>query len=222
MGTWSFGYDQLNRLTTAQNTALPPASTPSVPTPSWGEYFCWAYDSFGNRTAQQNSNAVFASGAGTCSTDGTLYQNIWMTFNSQNQTATTNAAEIGTLYYDAAGDVGGFGNNQDALYDAEGRICEIFSPSTGWIAYVYDAAGNRVAKGTATVGWSCDISTNGFQQTEEYFVGPGGEQLTEFNGSNQWKHTNVYAAGKLIATQDADGFHYHIDDSQDAGFCLWS
>jgi RHS repeat-associated protein len=43
-------------------------------------------------------------------------------------------------------------------------------------------------------------------------VGPDGEQLTEVDGSNAWKHTNVYAGGKLIGTYDTAGLHFYIDD----------
>ena len=53
---------------------------------------------------------------------------------------------------------------------------------------------------------------------EGYVVGPSGEQLTEvgWNPTNgyEWKHTNVYAAGKLIATYSFldNKVHFHIDD----------
>jgi RHS repeat-associated protein len=215
MGQWSFAYDQLNRLTTASNGLATLPGTPLPPASNSAPNLCWAYDAFGNRLNQATSDQAFTASNAGCNTSGTLPANTWSHFNSQNQTTTTNAAEIGTLYYDAAGDVGGFGNNQDALYDAEGRICEIFSPSTGWIAYVYDAAGNRVAKGTATVGWSCDISTNGFTQSTEYVVGASGDQLTEMDWG-QWAHTNIYAGGRLIGTYDGSAssptLHFHFDD----------
>jgi hypothetical protein len=56
MGTWSFTYDTLNRLTTAQNTAA------SSATPQYaGQNLCWSYDSFGNRTAQQIQSAACSS-----------------------------------------------------------------------------------------------------------------------------------------------------------------
>ena len=45
-------------------------------------------------------------------------------------------------------------------------------------AYIYDADGVRVAKGTANWG-SCDPSVNGFQASTDYVLGPGGEQVTE-------------------------------------------
>lgn len=51
---------------------------------------------------------------------------------------------------------------------------------------------------------SCDPTANGFQFTENYVLGPGGEQVTELaqdaNGSMNWQRTYVYAGGALIAT----------------------
>jgi YD repeat-containing protein len=78
MGSWSFGYDQLNRLTSAANTVLPAPATVThyvfgwgytytytvtvPPSVSWSEYFCWAYDAFGNRLQQGNSDTAFTTG----------------------------------------------------------------------------------------------------------------------------------------------------------------
>lgn len=63
---------------------------------------------------------------------------------------------------------------------------------------------------------SCDITTNGFQPTAGYVVGPSGEQLTEVDGSGNWRHTNVYAGGKQIGTYDgnvsAPTLHFYFDD----------
>ncbi|MGA3071829.1 MAG: hypothetical protein ABSD43_16610, partial [Terracidiphilus sp.] len=68
---------------------------------------------------------------------------------------------------------------------------------------LYDADGTRVAKGTIST-MSCDPTANGFQFTENYVLGPGGEQVTELaqdaNGSMNWQRTYVYAGGALIAT----------------------
>jgi RHS repeat-associated protein len=115
------------------------------------------------------------------------------------------------------------GQNQ-YLYDAEGRICAVAStPMPGMTAmtgYLYDAAGTRVAKGSIST-WSCDPAANGFQTTNDYILGLSGEQLTEMGvdtraGSNAstlaWQHTNVWAGGKLLATYDADGLHFHLAD----------
>jgi RHS repeat-associated protein len=78
-----------------------------------------------------------------------------------------------------------------------------------------DADGTRVSKGTITA-WSCDPAASNFQPTTDYVLGPGGEQLTEMgmdeNGQMAWKHTNIWAAGKLLATYDPVGLHYHLSD----------
>jgi RHS repeat-associated protein len=109
------------------------------------------------------------------------------------------------------------GQNQ-YLYDAEGRICAVFSSPIAGVAsmtgYIYDADGNRVAKGTIT-SWSCDPTTNGFQTTNDYVLGPSGGQVTEMaaNGNTlAWQHTNVYAAGTLLATYDQNGLHFYLND----------
>jgi hypothetical protein len=46
MGAWTYAYDTLNRLVSGHNTATTPASIQYA-----NMYGCWAYDSFGNRTA---------------------------------------------------------------------------------------------------------------------------------------------------------------------------
>ena len=95
---------------------------------------------------------------------------------------------------------------------------------------LYDAGGTRVAKGTITA-WSCDPGLSGFSTTNDYILGLSGEQVTEMGvggattGSTTsglvWKHTNVWAAGKLLATYDGatvngtvtdPGLHFYFDD----------
>jgi len=159
-GTWSFGYDQLNRVTTANNSLMPSGEI-------WAQNFCWAYDSFGNRLQQTTSNVAFSAGTSSCTPSGTVYQNTWATFNAQNRMTSTNAPgwTITPPAYDGAGDVTNDGTN-GYLYDAEGRICATHT-GEGYFGYIYDAAGNRVAKGTiSSTNWSCDVSTNGFALTE--------------------------------------------------------
>jgi RHS repeat-associated protein len=222
MGTWSFSYDQLNRLVTAANGGAPLAGTAAVPAPNWAQDFCWAYDSFGNRQQQSNSDQPFAAGeSSSCAFNGTAYQNTWASYNAQNQITGTNASGNSVApSYDAAGDVVNDSANQ-YLYDAEGRICAV-SNGDGATGYLYDAAGNRVAKGGIST-MSCDITTNGFSPTAGYVVGPSGEQLTEVDAADVtttnpsgWAHTNVYAGGKLIGTYDGDpnapSLHFHFDD----------
>jgi RHS repeat-associated protein len=120
--------------------------------------------------------------------------------------------------YDPSGDVLNDGTNQ-YLYDGEGRICAVASTPVAGIStytgYIYDADGTRVAKGRITA-WSCDPAVNGFQTTSDYILGPSGEQVTEMamdaNNSMAWQHTNVYAAGKLLATYDNNGLHFYLND----------
>jgi RHS repeat-associated protein len=77
--------------------------------------------------------------------------------------------------------------------------------------YIYDAQGNRVAKGTIT-SMSCDPTANGFTFTENYVLGPSGEELSMFDGGNNWQRTNVYAGSKLVGTYDTAGLHFHLED----------
>ncbi len=123
--------------------------------------------------------------------------------------------------YDGAGNVLYDGLNS-YLYDLEGRLCAVKNSVVGTMTgYVYDADGTRVAKGTIST-WSCDPGVSGFTPTNDYILGPGGEQVTEMgmgsttNGSTTtglaWQHTNVYAAGTLIATYDNDGLHFYLND----------
>jgi RHS repeat-associated protein len=200
MGTWNMttssgsGSDSLNRLTVAKNTGTTATSTEYA-----NKYGCWAYDSFGNRTASYlQTTACPAQESSLTPTDN---------FNANNQ------MDVGTKTYDAAGNMtvnSATGNTY--LYDGEGRICAVKSePVAGtyfMTGYVYDAVGNRVAKGTIT-SMSCDPSANGFVaagNVTDYVLGPGGEQVSELaqdaDGSMKWQRTYVYAANGLFATYD--------------------
>ena len=76
--------------------------------------------------------------------------------------------------YDAAGDVTNDGRNQ-YLYDPEGRICAVWNQTAGTMTgYLYDAEGNRVAKGTIHTWGSCDPAANGFEATADYVAGGPG------------------------------------------------
>ena len=100
--------------------------------------------------------------------------------------------------------------NNTYLYDADGQLCAVNAVGVGMIGYLYDASGNRVAKGTIS-SWSCDISQNGFQQTAGYVV-DGGAQLTEVDGSNNWKHTNLWLGDKQFGSYDQQGLHFFFYD----------
>jgi len=183
-GNWfNIGYDGLNRLKTASQSVN-----------GTTQYLCWNYDSFGNRTAQAVSGSPCSDPPPTSS------------YNANNRDQ--------GLQYNAAGGVLNDGQNQ-YLYDAEGRICavqyQVMAGLQGMIGYVYDAEGRRVAKGTIHQ-WSCDVSSNGFQETAGYIVGPNNEQMAETNASGEWAHSNVYANGELIATYTPSGMSFHIND----------
>jgi RHS repeat-associated protein len=197
MGTWNFTYDDLNRL--ESGSAISGGSGSQDFT---GQNICWAYDSYGNRTAQSAQTAACPSQESSLTPTES--------YNSSNQFTSE-------LYeYDASGDLTSdatVGNSY--VYDAEGRICAVQStPVLGFTTmtgYIYDAEGNRVAKGTITT-LSCDPTQNGFQFAENYVLGPSGEELSMLNGSNTWQRTNVYAGGKLIGTYDTLGLHFHLED----------
>jgi len=200
MGSWSFTYDTLNRLSTGVASGGP-----------WnGNNVCWVDDAFGNRTTQAIT---------TLSCSQNLTPNL--SFNSSNQITSA-------LYeYDPAGNVVTDTQNR-YLYDAEGRICAVAGTVNGvtvMTGYLYDADGIRVSKGAIT-DWSCNPTTSGYTTTNDYILGPGGEQLSEYtmstSGTMAWLHTNVWAAGKLLATYSQDSptptsvssglLHFYFDD----------
>ena len=156
------------------------------------------------------------SGQSPCQpASGASFASTWTNILSNNQVGGTNSAP-GGLGYDAAGNVTNDGINI-YLYDAEGRLCAVQNqslPGKPMTGYIYNAAGERVGKGSITT-MSCDPSTNGFKPVADYVIGPGGEQLTEmdYNGSTMvWAHTNVYAGGHPMATYDSSGLHFHLTD----------
>ncbi len=118
--------------------------------------------------------------------------------------------------------------------DADGRICAVASTSNSGMTimtgYLYNGSGIRVAKGSITA-WSCDPALSGFQTTDDYILGLAGEQVTEMGVGGAttgattsglvWEHTNVWAAGKLLATYDGGavngavtsaGLHFYLVD----------
>jgi RHS repeat-associated protein len=210
MGTWNFSYDTLNRLAGATDNE---SGNPST-------NYCWGYDAFGNRTLQTGSTAAFQTGSPTCTpaSGASVPTNTWANYNTNNQMISTSQNSNQAAGYDVAGDVTNDGVNQ-YLYDAEGRICAVANTPvagmTTMTGYIYDAGGQRVSKGTVFV-MSCDPAISGFKPTNDYILGPSGAQMTEMamdsNNSMAWQHTNVYAAGRLLATYDNDGLHFHLAD----------
>jgi RHS repeat-associated protein len=210
-GTWSYTYDPLNRLQTAFS------ATTNSSSQYGGKYGCWAYDPFGNRTAEYYQTAP-------CPTPETSVPTTAdkITYNTNNQVVSVNQAGpptnlSGSFQYDQAGDVLNDGINK-YLYDAEGRICAVQNLTTlAATGYVYGADGTRVAAGTLSIWPAACVapSSSTFTLTKSYVLGLGGEQVSEINGSGAWQHTNIYAGGKLIATYNgigAPGTYFDLND----------
>jgi RHS repeat-associated protein len=215
MGDWNFGYDTLDRLVTAASAAnAPPAYA--------NNYGCWGYDAFGNRTSESMSTTQ-------CGNSPPLLS--WANYNSANNQVYSASTRTAGFFYDQAGNILNDGIN-DYWYDAEGRLCAVENPVTTIVtAYLYDAEGRRVAKGllsalpsggaaignVATNG-SCGpntASTSSFTLQSQYLLDLGGNQATELTGplgSQTWLHSNVWAAGKILATYDSSGIHFPLTD----------
>ena len=190
MGTWSMvgGYDTLNRLGSASATSGTYA----------GIKIGWTYDEFGNRKSETfsgSSNALLPTSSNTF-------------YNANNQISSTT---LGSVQYNPAGGGGVTQDNQNQyLYDGDGRVCAVHSLISGAMTgYVFDADGTRVSTGTITSWGSCDPSLNGYQALKDSILGPSGGQLTETGidayGKVVWAHTNVWAGGQLLATYDPNG-----------------
>jgi RHS repeat-associated protein len=145
--------------------------------------------------------------------------NYTFTYNSRNQISSSTA---GTFNYDGAGNVTTDSLNT-YLYDAEGRLCAVVNSNSSYWQYVYDAEGNRVARGALAASISSCSGTptySKFQSGSLYLeLVTGGNQVTELQyfttTGAQWTHTNAFAGG-LLATyaSSASGypFAFHMKD----------
>ncbi|HET9184487.1 MAG TPA: RHS repeat-associated core domain-containing protein [Candidatus Angelobacter sp.] len=130
----SFTYDQLNRLTSAQNAGTNcAATTVNGKTEYWGNSY--GYDAWGNladKTITKCGAENFHPGAASVSN------------------------QLPGYGYDAAGNMTSDPTDGvNSIYDAENRIVAV-NTTQGLFAYTYGADGNRVAKsgtGTGTLYW---------------------------------------------------------------------
>jgi RHS repeat-associated protein len=189
-GTWGMQYDQLNRLQSAAATTGPYQSLTLQ----------MHYDSFGNRTYQTPTGSPSVS-----------VPSSWANYGSNNQVLNSNMVPGGGILYDSPDHTAGnmtFDGVNHLAYDAENRVCAVLNTNTGSITqYLYNAEGLRVAKGHpvgSTNTLVCPTGASDFTPTETYILGPTGEQVTQLDGSGNWQHTNVYAAGQLLATYDSE------------------
>jgi len=205
-GSWNYGYDTLNRLTSASLVSYEGngISVTTGPNPGTYKNQCWSYDGFGNRLYELYTNT-----ATPCPASSSNYSNSIQVDTSNHLTGING----NSVSRDASGNL-----VQDTLnnyiYDAQGRLCAVQNRlSSAATQYVYDAAGNRVAKGTLSgINWPtsgnvCPAPTaaNGFSLTATYLYGAGGQIDTELDQpttsapAGSW-HQNVYGGGGLLAT----------------------
>ena len=192
-GTWTYAYDNLNRLVGASATA---SALPGMENYYAGLQTGFGYDPFGNRTGMTQSGAP----AHSVPSSSTAYY-----------TASSN--QVASMTYDAAGDVIYDGLNS-YLYDAEGRLCAVRNYVGVLTGYLYDAAGTRVAKGSLAT-FSCNFAPTNFTPATSWVLGPGGEQVTEYavsGGASAWAHTNAFSAGQLQATYHDTGTYFYLGD----------
>ena len=202
-GTWNYSYDTMNRLMTGAQQFAAPGGASYV-----GQQLCMYYDAFGNRTQAGLQTSACPAGPRNAPNPTVVY--------STNNQVTNN------LYvYDAAGNVTYDGSNWYA-FNSDGQLCAVQTSASGSLmayAYVYDAEGRRVAKGTIATSSTplsasiCNVATNtSFSLTESYELGEDGEELTTLNQSGVWQRTNVYGEGKLLSTYDSAGIHFQFTD----------
>ncbi len=165
----------------------------------------YQYDQLNRLQGAGTSTAPYSTNASNPTTISWLYDAFGnrtnqtlsgsATFSMQQPTATFtgNRANYGTNY-DAAGNVT---QTSQTVYDAEERLA-----SFNGTGYIYDAEGNCVGKTL-----NCAL--------ESIFVlGAAGQDLTEKDGSGNWRHTDVAGPSGMLGTYDANGVHYFLSDWQ--------
>jgi len=231
MGSWTYQYDDFNRLTGGAAASGFAA----------GLNLGWSYDRYGNRGPRRQvfvagvdnrwaQNATGSGGAGAVQpqlsftgnnnrVDGWNYdQNTgnpgspasgFCSMGWKPGSPASGFCSMGWKPGSPASDFCSMGwkllndGRNSYTYDAENRIVTF----NGQPTYVYDAEGRRVAK----LG-------SGGTVTASYFLGLGGEQVSELSISGAWVHSNVFVGGRLLATYvgpaepAAAGYHFHLTD----------
>lgn len=115
----SFGYDELNRLTTVSGAT------------NWS----YSYDPNGNRTSMTTGSGPTRNFSSTFDT------NRLSTISNPTRTLTYDAA--GNVSTDLQA---GASTNYSAVYSLEGRLSEMSQGSTGLVKFSYDAFGRRIVR----------------------------------------------------------------------------
>jgi RHS repeat-associated protein len=177
--TRTYTYDNPNRLATM--------SSPSDPSGCTG--LSWAYDRWGNRTAQSNTG-------GTC--------NTW--------SATYNNNQITGFQYDAAGDLTNDGiGGHTYTYDSWNRIIKVDGGNTA--TYIYDAEGRaRKVVGSATTDYVHNLSgqvaaeVNGSGTWTNSYVYMGGRLLALYSGGTSgttyFVHQDHLGSSRLLTSMN--------------------
>jgi RHS repeat-associated protein len=93
------------------------------------------------------------------------------------------------------------------LWEMQGWLCGVTSAGNHY-QYIYDAEGRLVTTASRPDA-QCGLNTT---TLADYIVDQFGRQITEADGSANWRHTSVYANGELLATYDGAGLHYALND----------
>ncbi|MCU1315109.1 MAG: repeat-associated core domain protein [Candidatus Acidoferrum typicum] len=135
-GSWNFGYDSLNRLASGK-LFLPIKED---------QFYCWNYDSFGNRNIQAISSAPFQNLA-NCQPQSSVPAGLTTIANydttGNNRITSVEGSPIAYIY-DGAGNIADDGNSK-YLYDGDNRLCAVNHYLGGSMTH---ADGTRVGKGT--------------------------------------------------------------------------
>jgi RHS repeat-associated protein len=175
----AYTYDALYRLTTAVTAG-------STAYPQWG--LQWAYDRYGNRSAQ----SIYSGCSGlTCPT------------NSVTVSASTNQLTGSPFAYDLAGNMTNDGNNT-LTYDGENHAATSVNGSNSG-TYTYDGKGLRVKKVSVVSGVT----------TTTVYVFSGSKVIAEYdNGAAVGSPSReyIYSGGQRIATIQGTTTTYQHSD----------
>jgi YD repeat-containing protein len=174
----TYAYDSLNRITSAVTAG-------STNYPKWGLSF--AYDRYGNRTAQS-----VTAGTGPA--------------NSVTVSTSSNHITTGGYSYDANGNITNDGYNT-FTYDGENRIVSVVNGS-GSASYAYRASGHRVLKTSG--GVTTTYVFDGDRNIADY---TGGSLSNEYIYQGQGLLATHSGATLYYHVSDSQSIRAHVDSS---------